>query len=56
MAEASTITLAEAVTREAMIEEREVIEERMRKEEAEDNAKTRKRPWWMGFFFSRAAT
>jgi hypothetical protein len=58
MAEASTVTLAEAVTWEAMVEERKVIDERMRKEEAEagDNAEARKRPWWMGFFFSRAAT
>jgi len=61
MAEASTVTtvsLAEAVTREAVVEERKVIDERMRKEEAEaeDNAMTRKRPWWMGAFFSSAAT
>jgi len=51
MAEASTVTLADAVTREAMVEERKVMEEHVRKEEAEDNAMTRKRPWWMGFFF-----
>jgi hypothetical protein len=56
MAEASTVTLADAVTREAMVEERKVMEEHVRKEEAEDNAMTRKRPWWRGFFFSRAAT
>jgi hypothetical protein len=60
VAEASTVTLAEAVTREAMVEERKVMDEHMRKEEAEAeaeaNAKTRKRPWWMRFFFSRAAT
>jgi hypothetical protein len=56
MAEASTVTVAQAVTREAMVEEQKVIDERMRKEEAEDNAMTRKRPWWMGFLFSTAAT
>ena len=58
MAEASTVTLAEAVTREAMAEEQKVMDERMRKEETEtdDNATTRKRPLWMGLFFSRAAT
>jgi hypothetical protein len=58
MAEASTVTLAEAVARDAMAEERKVMDERMRKEEAEadDSATTRERPWWMGFFFSRAAT
>lgn len=60
MAEASTVTLAEAVAREAVIEEQRVIEEHMRREEAEaeaeDNARTRKRSWWMRFFFSRSAT
>jgi hypothetical protein len=58
MAEPSIESLAEAVTREAMAEERKVMDERMKKEEAEaeDNATTRNRPWWMGFFFSRAAT
>ena len=62
VAEASTVTLAEAVTREAIVEERKVMDEHMRKEEAEAeaeaeaNAKTRKRPWWMRIFFSRAAT
>lgn len=60
MAEASTVTLAEAVAREAMAEERKVMDEHMRKEEAEAEAEhsatTRKRPWWMGFFFSRTAT
>jgi hypothetical protein len=56
IAEASTVTLAQAVTREAVVEEQKVMDERMRKEEAEENAKTRKRPWWMGFFFSKAAT
>jgi hypothetical protein len=58
MAEASTVTLAEAVAREAVVEERKVLDESIRKEEAEaeDNANTRTRPWWMGFFFSRAAT
>lgn len=54
----SQSSTSEAVTREAVVEERKVIDERMRKDEAEaeDNARTRKRPWWMGFFFSRAAT
>lgn len=54
VADGSTVTLAEA-TREAVVEEQKVMDERMRKEEleAEDNAKARKRPWWMGFFFSR---
>ena len=56
MAEESTVTVAQAVTREAMAEEQKVIDERMRKEEAEENAMTRKRPWWMRLFFSRAAT
>lgn len=56
MAEAPTLTLAEAVAREAMAEERKVMDERIRKEVAEDNAMTRKRSWWMGLFFSRAAT
>jgi hypothetical protein len=58
VAETSTITLAEAVKREAMVEEQKVMDEHMRKEEAEaeDNAKTWKRSRWMGFFFSRGAT
>jgi hypothetical protein len=47
-AEASTVTVAQAV-------KREVIDERMRKEEAEDSTMTQKRPWWMEFF-SRTAT
>ena len=57
VADGSTISLAEA-TREAVVEEQKVMDEHMRKEEAEaeDNAEARKRPWWMGFFFSRAAT
>jgi hypothetical protein len=54
MAESSTATLAEA----AVAEERRVMDECMRREEAEaeDHVSTRKRPWWMGFFLSRAAT
>jgi hypothetical protein len=60
MAEASSVTLGEAVTREAVAEERKVMDERIRKEETEteteDNSMTQKRPWWMRFFFSRAAT
>ena len=52
----STISLAEAVAKEARIEE-EIAEEEGMKEEAEETEEsTRKRPWWMRLFFSSMVT
>ncbi|KAI0247633.1 hypothetical protein BJV78DRAFT_904502 [Lactifluus subvellereus] len=56
VAGSSTMSPIEAVTQEVIIEERAVAEERVRQEEEEAERNTREHPWWMRWFFSRAAT
>jgi hypothetical protein len=51
----STISLAEAVAKEVRVEE-EIAEEEDMKEAEEVEESTRRRPWWMGLFFSSVAT
>ena len=55
-AETSTVTPAEAVAQEAIVEEQAVAEDRMMREEEEAEQDTRERPWWMGWLFSSATT
>ncbi|KAH9969775.1 hypothetical protein BC827DRAFT_1162697 [Russula dissimulans] len=51
----STVSPTEALAQEVIVEEQIHAEEHMRQEEEEAKESTRKRPWWMRLFFSRAA-
>lgn len=51
-----TVTPAEAVAQEAIVEEQAAAEDRMKREEDEAEQNTKGHPWWMSWFFSRATT
>ncbi|KAH9159491.1 hypothetical protein EDB89DRAFT_2048781 [Lactarius sanguifluus] len=54
--ETPTVTPAEAVAQEAIIEEHAAAEDRMKREEEEAELNTREHPWWMRWLFSKATT
>jgi hypothetical protein len=54
--ETPTVTPAEAVAQEAIVEEQAAAEDRMMREEEEAEENTKEHPWWMGWLFSRATT
>lgn len=51
-----TVTPAEAVAQEAIVEEQAAAEDRMKREEEEAEQNTKEHPWWMSWLFSRATT
>lgn len=53
-AETPTVTPAEAVAQEAIVEEHAAAEDRVKREEEEAEQNTREHPWWMRWLFSRA--
>ncbi|KAF8271950.1 hypothetical protein EI94DRAFT_1719278 [Lactarius quietus] len=55
-AETPTVTPAEAVAQEAIVEEQAAAEDRMKREEEEAEQNTKEHPWWMRWLFSRATT
>lgn len=50
----TTVTPAEAVAQEAIVEEKAAAEDRMTREEEEAMQNTKEHPWWMSWLFSRA--
>ena len=54
--EMPTVTPAEAVAQEAVVEEQAAAEDRMKQEEEEAEQNAKERPWWMRWLFSRTAT
>ncbi|KAI9464920.1 hypothetical protein BJY52DRAFT_1247236 [Lactarius psammicola] len=55
-AEMPTVTPAEAVAQEAIVEEHAAAEDRMKREEEEAEQNTREHPWWTRWLFSKATT
>ena len=55
-AETPTVTPAEAVAQEAIVEEQAAAEDRMMREEEEAEQNTKEHPWWMRWLFLRATT
>jgi hypothetical protein len=54
--ETPTVTSAEAVAHEAIVEEQAAAEDRMTREEEEAEQNTKEHPWWMSWLFSRTTT
>ncbi|KAH9002732.1 hypothetical protein EDB86DRAFT_3063264 [Lactarius hatsudake] len=54
--ETPTVTPAEAVAQEAIVEEHAAAEDRMKREEEEAELNTREHPWWMRWLFSKTTT